>query len=120
MKKLNLCSITTVRKLLKSREEYLRIPDVDKWELFQYVMSLVSSGMSNLEPATAHKSIHGSGKSQNPPMNYPLKPSDPDKNVTFKQEIIVNPTHPESGTSNPPLGLIPIPPQQSILEASTA
>lgn len=84
-RKFNLCSIATVHKRLKLREEYLRIPDVDTLELSQYVMSLVSSGISNSETATAHESIRGSGKSQNAPMNYPLKHSCPEKNATSKK-----------------------------------
>jgi len=122
--------MVTAHKLLKSREEYLKLSEEKKWEMFKYLMSLINEEpkMKTIYPhATASEDSPRNGVRENDSLlstHYELSPE------PFNPPSRFTPTTPEnspinilasaactlkssdSGPSDPPSGLTPTPPHQ--------
>ena len=134
IKKLNVLSpMETAHKLLKSREEYMKLSEEKKWEMFQYLMLqiTVKPTMKTILPhATASEDSHRNGvrendsllsthfelspEPSNPPSHYNPTPQE-NSQINILASVACTLKSSDSGPSDPPSGLTPTPPEKNNL-----
>ena len=129
--KLNVLSPTeTTHKVLKSRGEYMKLSEENKWEMFQYRMLqiTVKPTMKTILPhATTSEDSHRNGvrendsllsthfelspEPSNPPSSYNPTPQE-NSPTNILASVACTLKSSDSGPSDPPSGLTPTPPHQ--------